>query len=906
MEYKFQDIEKKWQKYWLENKIFKTNSFSDKPKFYCLDMFPYPSGAGLHVGHPEGYTATDILSRYKRMKGFEVLHPMGWDAFGLPAERYAMQTGIHPLETTRTNIENFRRQIQSIGLSYDWDREISTTDPEYFRFTQWIFLQIYNSYYDRFENKAKPISYLLEIFEKEGSLRFNGEELPEGEEFDSEEWKAMSSPAKERVLSYFRLVYLADIPVNWCEGLGTVLANEEIEEWVNKGYTVERRPMKQYMMRITAYAERLLQDLELCDWPASTLEMQKNWIGKSRGMELDFPLETPIVFQTDSGKESIDKIRIFTTRPDTLFGATYMVLAPEHKLVPYLTTPERKKEIEEYIRRTSLKSDLDRTELNQEKTGVFTGSYCKNPANPDQRLPIFISDYVLATYGTGAIMAVPAHDQRDFEFAVKYNLPILSVIQNPEETPDWNEDPTQKMEAEILKNGHSNEKLEKAFDSKDSYCIHSSSTEIDINGLNYEEAFLRISEWAEQKGIGRVKIRYKLRDWLFARQRYWGEPIPLVHYPDGKTCPIPDSELPLRLPELSEFKPSGTGESPLALATDWLEYKDPKTGMIGKRETNTMPQWAGSCWYYLRYIDPHNPERIVDPELEKKWMPVDIYVGGAEHAVLHLLYSRFWHKVLYDLGYVSTPEPFRKLVHQGLILGEDKRKMSKSLGNVINPDQVVEEYGADSLRLFEMFMGPFEMVKPWSMRGVEGVHRFLQRTWRLFHKNIGKGEKEVFHVDEIEPTDSEWKILHKTIDKVTRDIENFSFNTAISQMMIFVNEMTPQDRRPRKILEPFVLVLSPFAPHIAEELWFRLGHNSSLAYEPFPVADHRYLVDEEITLPIQVNGKLRGEIKVPKDIPQSDAERLAYEHEKIIPFLKGKTVRKVIFVPGKILNFVVE
>lgn len=872
-EYRFRDIEKKWQSYWSENSSFKTDVHSAKPKFYCLDMFPYPSGAGLHVGHPEGYTATDLISRYKRMKGFEVLHPMGWDAFGLPAERYAMQTGIHPRETTEANTNNFRRQIQELGLSYDWDREISTTDPEYFKFTQWIFIQIYNSYFDRSSKKAKPIDKLILELEKSGSKPFDGEEILESEHFSAEEWKNFTPARKDEILSYFRLVYLANIPVNWCEALGTVLANEEVDEWVGKGYTVERRPMKQYMMRITSYAERLLEDLSLCEWPVSTLEMQKNWIGKSRGLELDFPLEKPV-----SGSEySEQKVRVFTTRPDTIFGVSYMVLAPEHKLVEYITTNEHKANVEKYQKDTSLKSDLDRTSLNKDKSGVFTGSYCLNPANPTQKIPIYISDYVLATYGTGAIMAVPAHDQRDYEFAIKYNLPIIPVILG-------------------------NTNLESAFDSKDSVCINSNSDELKLNDLKYEEAFTKTSEWAESKKIGKTKIQFKLRDWLFARQRYWGEPIPLVHYPDGTTRPIPESELPLTLPDLEEFKPSGTGESPLALAKDWLTYKDPLTGMLGTRETNTMPQWAGSCWYYLRYIDPKNPNQICDPKLEKEWMPVGLYIGGAEHAVLHLLYSRFWHKILHDLGHVSTPEPFQKLVHQGLILGEDKRKMSKSLGNVVNPDQVVEEFGADSLRLFEMFMGPFEMVKPWSTKGVEGVHRFLARVWRLFHQ----GKDESFRLDEIEPTEVELKILHKTIDKVQQDIEGFSFNTAISQMMIFVNEITPSERRPRKVLETLLILLNPFAPHITEELWSLCGKKTDLVLEKFPIADSKYLVDDEITLPIQVNGKLRGEALVPKDISQDAAEKIARAHDKVIPFLEGKTIRKIVFVPGKILNFVVS
>jgi len=905
-EYRFRDIEKKWQSYWKANSSFKTDTGSSKPKFYCLDMFPYPSGAGLHVRHPEGYTATDLISRYKRMQGYEVLHPMGWDAFGLPAERYAMQTGIHPRETTEANTNNFRRQIQDLGLSYDWDREISTTDPEYFKFTQWIFIQIYNSYFDRASKKAKSIDSLITELAKSGSHPFVGEELPESEHFSGEEWKAFSPARKDEILSYFRLVYLAYIPVNWCEALGTVLANEEVDEWVSKGYTVERRPMKQYMMRITAYAERLLEDLTLCEWPVSTLEMQKNWIGKSRGLELDFPLEKPI----SNSNITEQKVRVFTTRPDTIFGVTYMVLAPEHGLVEHITTPDNIDLVAKYQKDTSLKSDLDRTSLNKDKSGVFTGAYCLNPANPSQKIPIYISDYVLATYGTGAIMAVPAHDQRDFEFAIKYNLPILPVILNPnsnQSAKDKTNDSSNKDQSKVISDQaedskSDNNSVKEAFDSKDSICINSDSSELELNGLKYEEAFNKTSIWAESKKIGKTKIQFKLRDWLFARQRYWGEPIPLVHYPDGTTRPIPESELPLTLPDLEEFKPSGTGESPLALAKDWLTYKDPASGMMGTRETNTMPQWAGSCWYYLRYIDPKNPNQICDPKLEKEWMPVGLYVGGAEHAVLHLLYSRFWHKILFDLGLVSTPEPFQKLIHQGLILGEDKRKMSKSLGNVVNPDNVVEEFGADSLRLFEMFMGPFEMVKPWSTKGVEGVHRFLNRVWRLFHQ----GPDESFRVDDLEPTEAELKILHKSIDKVKQDIEGFSFNTAISQMMILVNEITPSERRPRKVLETLLILLNPFAPHITEELWSLLGKKTDLVLEKFPTADTKYLVDDEITLPIQVNGKLRGEALVPKDINQEEAEQIARSHEKVIPFLEGKTIRKIVFVPGKILNFVVS
>ncbi|MDV6234377.1 leucine--tRNA ligase [Leptospira ellisii] len=861
MQYPFQEVESFWQKFWEENNSFQTNIRSSKPKFYCLDMFPYPSGAGLHVGHPEGYTATDILSRFKRMKGFEVLHPMGWDAFGLPAERYAMQTGIHPATTTKNNVDNFRRQIKMIGLSYDWSRELSTTDPDYYKFTQWIFIQLYQSWFDPDQKKAAPIQTLIERFVSGGSQGLDCAQ------FSSAEWNSYSAAEQEKILSDFRLVYQAEIPVNWCEALGTVLANEEVEEWVEKGYEVIRKPMRQYMMRITAYADRLLEDLSLVQWPTSTLEMQKNWIGKSEGLEITFPFKRPVA--------GLDGIRIFTTRPDTIFGVTYMVIAPEHPIVSQITTPEQKQNVEAYQKSSSLKSDLDRMELNKDKTGVFTGAYAINPADPSLEIPIWISDYVLYGYGTGAIMAVPAHDQRDFEFAKAFDLKILPVIEG--------------------------EVSEAAFDSKTSVCINSSSKEISIDGLDYASASSKIILWAEEKGIGKKKIQFKLRDWLFARQRYWGEPIPLVHYPSGITKPIPESELPLVLPDLEEFKPSGTGESPLALAKEWLKYKDPVTGEIGTRETNTMPQWAGSCWYYLRYIDPKNGKLFCDPELEKNWMPVDLYVGGSEHAVLHLLYSRFWHKFLYDIGVVTTAEPFAKLVHQGLILGEDKRKMSKSLGNVVNPDDVIREYGADSLRLFEMFMGPLEMVKPWSTRGVEGVFRFLNRIWRLFHG----GEGESFRTEDLEPTVEEWKILHKTIQKVSDDIPNFSFNTAISQLMIFVNEFTPSERRPKKILEPFILLVAPFAPHLAEELWKRAGKTESLTYEPYPAADPQYLVESEILIVVQINGKLRDEFKAPKDISQSDAISMAKNLDKIRGILEDKTIRKEIYVPGKLVNLVI-
>lgn len=866
MGYPFSEIEPKWQKFWEEREIFRTDPHSEKPPFYCLDMFPYPSGAGLHVGHPEGYTATDILCRLKRMQGFEVLHPMGWDAFGLPAERYAMTTGIHPKITTEKNIETFRNQIKMLGLSYDWSREISTTDPDYYRWTQWIFLQIYNSYFDPETQKAEPIGNLESYFAESGSGKYSTIALG-NRSFTKENWISFTRREKEDILKEFRLVYEAQIPVNWCEGLGTVLANEEVEEWTSKGYTVERKPMRQYMMRITAYAERLLEDLTLCEWPPSTLEMQRNWIGKSEGLELVFPLPNHL---------EVEGVRVYTTRPDTLFGVSYLVLAPEHPLVIKITSPDKKTEVENYQKECALKSELERTELNKNKSGVFLGVYATSPVDRSKKIPIYISDYVLYGYGTGAIMAVPAHDQRDYEFAVKFRLPIYQVIAG-------------------------DMKLGEAFDSKDSYCIHSKSDLVDINGLNYLEASQKISQWIESVGLGLKKKQFKLRDWLFARQRYWGEPIPIVHLDDGRPIALSERELPLLLPDLQEFKPSGTGESPLALATEWLQYSN--NGQSGKRETNTMPQWAGSCWYYLRYIDPHNSNQLIDPILEKKWMPVQIYVGGSEHAVLHLLYSRFWHKILYDLGHVSSPEPFQKLVHQGLILGEDKSKMSKSRGNVVNPDEVVKEYGADTLRLFEMFMGPFEMTKPWSAKGVEGVYRFLNRVWRLFHS----GPSDSFFVDEdLEASESELKILNRTIKKVHDDIVNFAFNTAISQMMIFVNEMTASERRPLSILKPFVLALSPFAPHLTEELWHKLGHATTLSFEPFPSWKEEYLRDETIPIAVQINGKLRGEFSAPRDIAEADAIDLAKKVEKALPFWNGKAIKKTIYVPGRLVNIVVD
>ncbi len=809
--YDHRTVEPKWQAYWEEHGTFRVREDPARPKFYCLDMFPYPSGSGLHVGHLEGYTATDIVSRYKRMRGFNVLHPMGWDAFGLPAEQYAVKTGIHPAMTTAENIVTFRRQMKRAGLSYDWEREISTTDPSYYRWTQWIFLK---------------------LFER-------------------------------------GLAYVAEVPVNWCPALGTVLANEEIVNGRSEigGFEVVRKPMRQWVLKITAYADRLLEDLKLVDWPASTLEMQKNWIGRSVGAEVEFPLV---------GVNGA--IRIFTTRPDTLFGATYMVLAPEHLLVDVVTVRERRTDVEAYRDATARKSDLQRQELEKEKTGVFTGGYAVNPVNGG-RLPIWIADYVLMTYGTGAIMAVPAHDQRDWQFARTYSLPIREVIAG----------------------GHVDKE---AFVAIDRGTVVNSTTpdgSFSINGLEPAEAIPKITAWLEAKGKGRRAVNYKLRDWLFARQRYWGEPFPIV-WVDGEPRPLPEEQLPLRLPETNEFKPSGTGESPLANLAAWVTTTDPSTGKPARRETNTMPQWAGSCWYYLRFIDPKNDRRLVDPAKERYWMPVDLYVGGSEHAVLHLLYARFWHKVLYDIGVASTPEPFLKLVHQGTVLGEDNQKMSKSRGNVVNPDEMMDQFGADAVRLYEMFMGPLEAMKPWSTRSVEGITRFLDRVWRLIVDEDGGQSRAVIEAEA--PLDQR-RLLHHTIKKVTEDLDELRFNTAIAQMMVFTNELTKLKTHPRALLEPFVLLLSPFAPHIAEELWERLGKAPSVATQPWPQYDPALVASERLTIPIQVNGKLRSKIEVPADSSEEQVVRLARQDAKLSEWLQGKTPRKVIYVEKKLVNFVV-
>jgi leucyl-tRNA synthetase len=898
--YPVAEIEPKWQRRWAREQTFRTAGPGDagfepeRPKYYVLDMFPYPSGAGLHVGHPEGYTATDILARYKRMRGFNVLHPIGWDAFGLPAEQYAVETGTHPRLTTEANIKRFREQLKMLGFSYDWSREVDTTDPDYYRWTQWIFLKLY-----------------------------------------------------ERGLAY-----QAEVPVNWCPALGTVLANEEVIDGRSErgGHPVIRRPMRQWMLKITEYAERLLNGLDDLDWPESVKEMQRNWIGRSEGAEIDFPV---------LGHAEV-RVRVFTTRPDTLFGATYMVLAPEHPLVDKLTEPEHRQRVEEYREAASRKSDLERTELQKQKTGVFVGAHAINPVN-GEKIPVWIADYVLATYGTGAIMAVPGHDERDFEFAEAQGLPIREVVAGGERAPGGrlaqaytgdgphiNSDASARAIPGIAEKGPS------------------------IDGLDVAEGSRVIVQWLEKQGVGRARVNYKLRDWLFSRQRYWGEPFPVIHV-DGEPRPLPEDALPVTLPEVDSYEPSGTGDSPLATIHSWVKTTDPRTGEPASRETNTMPQWAGSCWYYLRYIDPDNAERLVDPEKERYWMPVDLYVGGAEHAVLHLLYARFWHMVLFDAGVVSTPEPFGRLVNQGMILGEveltayrridgasgdvfgyvsaehaqedggreegenhthtdvrdgsllvavrvaddevEKRgeqfvlsahpdvkvdarayKMSKSRGNVVNPDDVVEQYGADSLRLYEMFMGPLEQTKPWSMRGVEGVHRFLARVWRL------ATEKELSDGD---ASREQLRTLHATIKKVTDDVEGLRFNTAIAAMMEFVNAAYKWDGVPRSVFEPFVLLLSPFAPHLGEELWSRLGHEESLAFAPWPEFDEALLAADEVEIAVQVNGKLRGSITVPADAGKDAVLEAARAQENVARYLENGNVRKEIVVPGRLVNFVV-
>ena len=805
MAYNHKNIEKKWQDYWEANKVFKTDDHSDKPKYYVLDMYPYPSGAGLHVGHPLGYIATDIIARFKRHKGFNVLHPMGWDAFGLPAEQYAIKTGTHPSKTTRENVKNFKRQIKMLGFSYDWDREINTTDPEYYKWTQWIFIQLYNK----------------------------------------------------------GLAYEAEVPVNWCPELKAVLANEEVVDGKSDigGHPVLRVPMRQWMLKITDYAESLLEGLDDLDWPHSIKELQRNWIGRSEGAHINFNIP--------SIKE---KLTVFTTRHDTLFGATYMVMAPEHPLVKNIVAEEQKEAVEKYIEEAAKKSDLDRTELNKEKTGVFLGNYAINPAN-NNKMPIWISDYVIMGYGTGVIMAVPGQDQRDWDFAKKFDLKIVRTVETPE-----------NFDGEAY--------------SEDGPAINSEF----LDGLHIDDAKEKMIKWLEKEEKGKRAVQFKLRDWLFSRQRYWGEPIPIIHQ-DGKPVPLNESELPLELPEVDKYEPSGTGESPLANIKSWVEVKDSKSNNIGLRETNTMPQWAGSCWYYLRFIDPNNLEKGWDPEKEKYWMPVDLYIGGAEHAVLHLLYSRFWHHVLYDLGLVSTKEPFKKLFNQGMILGSDGSKMSKSRGNVVNPDETVDMYGSDALRIYEMFMGPLEKGKPWSTSGLQGCSRFIKKLWSILVDNEGDLSK---HINDSESDKQTNQMLHQMIKKVSDNLEQLHFNTCVSEFMIFTNHIQKLDEINRELIRSFIVLLNPFMPHFSQELWELMGESSELTYEDWPKYDKSFILQDEITIAVQLNGKRRSEINISKDEDESSVLDKARSDEKIAAFIGDMEVVKEIYIKDKIVNLVVK
>ncbi|MCA9320012.1 MAG: leucine--tRNA ligase [Planctomycetes bacterium] len=805
MTYDPSTIEPRWQAVWKNQGTFRTDTRSAKPKYYVLDMFPYPSGAGLHVGHVEGYTASDIVARHKRMQGFEVLHPMGWDAFGLPAEQYAIQMGVHPRESTKSNVDNFREQLQLLGFSYDWNREIGTYDPSFYHWTQWIFLKL----------------------------------MEKG------------------------LAYQTEMPVNWCPTLGTVLANDEVIDGKSErgGHPVVRRPMRQWMLKITEYADRLLEGLDTIDFPESIKSMQRDRIGRSEGADASFCVQ---------GSE--DRVEVFTTRPDTMFGATFCVLAPEHDLVARVTTKEQQAEVQAYVDAAARKSEIDRSGPEAGKSGVFTGAYAINPAT-NRPVPIWVADYVLMGYGTGAIMCVPGHDERDWAFAKKFDLPIIEVVQGGN--------------------------VEEAAWSGEGPHVHSGF----LDGMSKDAAIQAMNAWLEERSLGRSVVRYRLRDWVFARQRYWGEPIPVIHGPDGRYHPMPESELPLELPDVANYAPSGTGESPLASAGEWLQATVPGTGEEGRRETDTMPGSAGSSWYFLRFIDPDNGQTFCDPELSARWMPVDLYLGGAEHAVGHLLYSRFWTKFLYDLGLCSVEEPFARLVNQGMILGEDNRKMSKRYGNVVNPTDVVRDYGADALRVYEMFMGPIEAEKPWNTQGVDGIRRFLSRVWRLWFDEEGQVLPAVV---DVAPADDELKILHRTIEKVAQDTDSLRFNTAIAQMMVFTNEMTKREQRSRAALEPFCLLLAPYAPHLAEEIWHRLGHEDTLAFEAFPVADPKWLVDDTIEVPVQINGKLRSILLLPAEVDQEAASEAAFADEKVAAQLEGKTVVKVVYVKGRLLNIVVR
>ncbi|MFL2991254.1 MAG: leucine--tRNA ligase [Cytophagales bacterium] len=895
MRYNFKSIEKKWQEYWEKNKTYKTE-INNKPKYYVMDMFPYPSGSGLHVGHPLGYIASDIISRFKKLKGYNVLHPMGFDSFGLPAEQYAIKTGKHPKETTENNISKFKEQLNQLGLSFDWDREVRTSDSKYYKWTQWIFLKLYNSYFDYKNNRAETIEKL---------------ELPKG----------LSANEKIEYIDSKRLAYIDEIDVNWCEELGTVLSNEEVIGGVSErgGFPVIRRPMRQWVMRITDFSERLLEDLDTLDWPDSIKLSQKNWIGKSTGAEICFPIDNK------------KNIKVFSTRPDTIYGATYLVLAPEHKMVESLTTEKYKDQIINYVDKTAKKSELERQENEKNKTGVFTGSFATNPIS-GEKIPIWISDYVLSSYGTGAIMAVPAHDERDYEFALKFKLEIIEVIKNDTD--------------------------EKCY-TGDGIVINSG----DYNGIENEKFKKIVTEILESKNLGKKTVNYKLRDWIFTRQRYWGEPIPILHS-NGKQFPVSEEDLPVKLPEVKSYLPTDDGLSPLARSNDWVKV-DIK-GNQYDRETNTMPQWAGSCWYYLRYLDPNNEINFADKEKIKYWMPVDLYIGGAEHAVLHLLYSRFWHKVLYDLGHVNTPEPFKKLVNQGMILGRsnfiyrikntnkfvsynlrneyeytklhvdvnivendkldldkfkksskefndaefilegsdylcgfETEKMSKSKSNVVNPDNIINDFGSDTLRMYEMFLGPLEQSKPWNTNGIEGVYKFLNKFWSLFY------DEDNFNISDEKPDSDELKILHTAIKKIENDIDRLSINTCVSQLMITVNELSRKKCNKREILEPLLIVLSSFAPHISEELWSRLGNNESISLSNYPKYNDEFLTEDIFEYPIMINGKLRTKIKFDIYIEEKEIKSEVISNEIITKWTENKKIKKIIFIPKKIINVVI-
>ena len=853
MAYPFVEIEKRWRKFWSDNKTFKTKNNSEKPKYYVLDMFPYPSGQGLHVGHPLGYIASDIYSRYKRLKGFNVLHPMGYDAFGLPAEQYAIQTGQHPSVTTANNIKRYREQLDKLGFSYDWDRQVQTCDPTYYKWTQWIFLKLYKSWYSIDANKAEPISSLTNIFEKSGTENVNAS-CSERIEFTASQWTSMTEKEQQEVLLNYRLAFLSEASVNWCPELGTVLANEEVKEGLSErgGFPVERKLMKQWSLRITAYSDRLLEGLERIEWSDALKEMQRNWIGRSEGASMRFEID-----------EHEDVLDIFTTRPDTVFGATFMVIAPEHELALKITAEQQKEEVESYIEVAANRSERDRMTDVKQVSGVFTGAYAKHPFS-EKNIPIWKADYVLASYGTGAIMAVPSGDQRDWNFATHFDLPIVPVVSDSDCSKSANEN-------------------------KDGVMINSDF----LNGLAISEAIKRIIAEVQSKEIGESHVNYKLRDAVFSRQRYWGEPFP-IYYKDGVPYPLPENELPLELPAIDKYLPTAVGDPPLARAKDWVT----KEGY--PLETNTMPGWAGSSWYYLRYMDANNPDAFASKEAVEYWQNVDFYLGGAEHATGHLLYVRFWTKFLYDIGVLPFDEPAKKLVNQGMILGEGGEKMSKSKGNVINPDDLVEQYGADTLRMYEMFLGPLDQPKPWDTHGIEGVHKFLNKLWRLYHS-----DNRSFAVIDESATNGELKVIHKTIKKIASDIERLSFNTSISAFMICVNELLELNCNKREILEDLAIIVSPFAPHIAEELWRLLGHSDSVSSASFPAFNESYLVENTFSYPISFNGKLRFKLDLPIDLTKQEVEKEVLSNDQTIKWLQGKDLKRIIVVEKRIVNVVV-